>query len=83
MPKNVKGGLWDFLTSIVLQDIETNEGETLWCSPKNFKKSPCRKNPSEKRQRGDPSYVFQVLDVDIFVLDEVPAFRVLDVRSPS
>ena len=27
VPKNVKGGtLWDFLTSIVLQNIETNEG---------------------------------------------------------
>ena len=27
VPKNVKGGtLWDFLTSIVLQDVETNEG---------------------------------------------------------
>ena len=40
VPKNVKGGtLWDFLTSIVLQNIETNEGETLWWNPKNFKKS--------------------------------------------
>ena len=27
MPKNVKGGtFWDFLTSIVLQNIESNEG---------------------------------------------------------
>ena len=27
VPENVKGGtLWDFLTSIVLQNIETNEG---------------------------------------------------------
>ena len=27
VPKNVKGGtLWDFLTSIVLQNVETNEG---------------------------------------------------------
>ena len=26
VPKNVKGGtLWDFLTSVVLQNIETNE----------------------------------------------------------
>ena len=40
VPKNVKGGtLWDFLTSIVLQNIETNEGGTLWCNPKSFKKS--------------------------------------------
>ena len=35
VPKNVKGGaLWDFLTSIVLQNIETNEGGTLWWNPK-------------------------------------------------
>ena len=40
VPKYVKGGtLWDFLTSIVLQNVETNEGGTLWCNPKNFKKS--------------------------------------------
>ena len=27
VPKNVKGGiLWNFLTSMVLQNIETNEG---------------------------------------------------------
>ena len=42
VPKNVKGGtLCDFLTSIVLQNIETNENErgTLWCNPKSFKKS--------------------------------------------
>ena len=38
-PKNVKGGiLWDFLTSIVLQNIETNEGETLWWNPKASEK---------------------------------------------
>ena len=40
VPKNVKGGTHcDFLTSIVLQIIETNEGVTLWCNPKSFKKS--------------------------------------------
>ena len=40
MPKTVKGGtLCDFLTSIVLQNIETNEGAALWCNPKSFKKS--------------------------------------------
>ena len=32
--KSKKGTLWDFLTSIVLQNIETNEGETLWWNPK-------------------------------------------------
>ena len=40
VPKNVKGGtLCNFSTSIVLQNIETNEGVTLWCNPKSFKKS--------------------------------------------
>ena len=39
VPKNViEGTLWNFLTSIVLQNIETNEGETFWWYPKNFKK---------------------------------------------
>ena len=40
VPENVKGGtLWDFLTSIVLQNVETNKGGTLWCNPKRFLKS--------------------------------------------
>ena len=34
-----RGTLWDFLTSIVLQNTERNEGGTLWCNPKNCKKS--------------------------------------------
>ena len=33
-----RGTLCNFLTSIVLQNIETNEGGTLWCNPKSFKK---------------------------------------------
>ena len=37
VPKNLKGGtLCDCLTSIVLQNIETNEGGTLWCNPKSL-----------------------------------------------
>ena len=79
--KNVKGGiLWDFLTSIVLQNIETNEGETLWWNPKNFKKEShsAEKNSSEKPQGG--IYVFEVLNVDVFVLDEFPVFRACSVR---
>ena len=36
VPKIVKGGtLCDFLTSIVLQNIETNEGGTLWFQKKS------------------------------------------------
>ena len=38
VPKNVKGTLWDLLTSIVLQNIETNEDETLWWNPKTSQK---------------------------------------------
>ena len=39
VPKNVKSGtLCDYLTSIVLQNIETTEGGILWCNPKNFQK---------------------------------------------
>ena len=40
VPKNIKvGTLWDFLTSIVSQNIEANEGETLWWNPKIFLKN--------------------------------------------
>ena len=41
--KYKKGPFAIFLTSIVLQNIETNERGTLWCNPKSFKKSQCRK----------------------------------------
>ena len=46
-----RGALWDFLTSIVLQNIETNEGGTLWCNPKNFKS---RIVPKKVGLRWDP-----------------------------
>ena len=63
VPKNVKGGtLRDFLTSIVLQNIETNEGGTLWCNPKNFKN---RIVPKKSGAKGILS-VFEVLDVFCF-----------------
>ena len=76
VPKNVKGGtLWDFSTSIVLQNIETNEGETLQWNPKNFKKSRIVPKKTVKNTKGG-SYVFEVLDVDVIVLDEFLAFRV-------
>ena len=40
VPKNVKGGtLWDFFTSIVLQNVQTNEGDPLVQSKKFQKKS--------------------------------------------
>ena len=45
VPRNVKGegGFCNFSRTIVLQNIETNEGVTLWCNPKGFKKSHCAK----------------------------------------
>ena len=50
-------------------------GDPLVKSKKVQKKShSAKKNPSEKHQRG--SHVFEDLDVDFFVLDEVLAFRV-------
>ena len=40
VPKNVKGGtLWDFLPSIVLQNIKTNEGRPFGGFQKTSKKS--------------------------------------------
>ena len=71
VPKNVKGeSLWIFLTSIVLQSIETKEGETFWCNANISKKSHnAEKDPSEKQQKRDPQYVFHVLDVDVVGLD--------------
>ena len=75
-----RGTIWKFLTSIVLQNIETNEGETLWCNPKKFKKQShsAEENPSEKHRKVIFSMfsVFEVRDVDVFVLDKVLAFRV-------
>ena len=59
VPKNVKGGtFWDFLTSIVLRNVETNEGKTFWWNSKTFKKMShgAEKNLSEKHQRGDPMF---------------------------
>ena len=53
MPKNVKGGtFWDFLTSIVLQNIERNEGGPFGEIQKISKKS--RKVPKKSGAMGDP-----------------------------
>ena len=52
VPKNVKGWtLWDFLTSIVLQNIETNEGGP-FRAIQSFKKS--RIVPKKSRAMGGP-----------------------------
>ena len=53
MPKNVKGvTLWDFLTSIRLQNIGTNEGGPFGAIQKKFKKS--RIVPKKVGLRWDP-----------------------------
>ena len=39
VPQNVKGGPWDFLTSIVWQIIKTIEGGIPWCNSKVWEKS--------------------------------------------
>ena len=50
MPKIVKGTLWDFLTTILLQIIKKLKGDTLVQS-KNLQKSlSAEKNRSEKHQ---------------------------------
>ena len=52
-------------------------------SKKLFKKSnSAEKNPSEKHQKGE-SYVFEVVNVYVFVLDEILAFRVCSGRPYS
>ena len=77
VPKNVKGGtFWDFFTSIVLQNIETNEGRPFGGIQKTSIKS--RIVPKEIRVKNTKGgfFVLEVLDVDVFVLDEFLAFRV-------
>ena len=65
MPKNVKGGTFcDFLTSIVLQNIETNEGGPSDAIQKTSKKS--RKVP---KKSGAKVGFLDVCIVFLFVLD--------------
>ena len=44
--------LWDFLTSILLHNIETNERGTLWCNPIIFKKSHSAEVKNTKKPKG-------------------------------
>ena len=61
MPKNVKGGtLCDFLTSIVLQNIETNEGGPFGAIQKVSKSLIV---PKKSGAMGGILCVFEVLDV--------------------
>ena len=85
VPKNVKGEiLWDFLTSIVLQNIETNEGETLWWNPKNFKKSRIvPKKIRVKNTKGGPMFSRFWTSMFLFWTSFWRFEYVLDVRSSS
>ena len=69
VPQNVKGGtLWDFLTSIVLQNIETNQGGPFGAIQKKFKKSFImpKKNLGEKHL--DSQSVFSRLWTSVLFL---------------
>ena len=73
--------LWDFLTSIVLQNIETNEGETLWWNPKTFFKfHNAEKNLSEKHL--DSQSVFSRLWMSVLFLFVLAWFRGLVSLTP-
>ena len=77
--KNVKGedplGFFDI--HCVAKYRNKRRGDPLVESKKTPKKlHSAEKNPSEKHQRGGVSYVFEALDVDVSVLDEVLEFRV-------
>ena len=85
VPKIVKGGtICNFLTSIVLQNIETNQG-TLWCNPKSFKKS----HSAEKKwgyvgilsvfSRFRTSVLFFLFVLDALLRLELLRFEVVDV----
>ena len=50
-----RGTLWDFLTSIVLQNIKKVEGKTLWWNPKSFKKSRIVPKKIRVKKRGGDS----------------------------
>ena len=64
VPKNVKWGtLWDFLTSIVLQNIEIKEGGPFGAIQKNQKKSH---SAEKKWGQGRILSVFEVLGVFCF-----------------
>ena len=52
------------------------EGETFWWNPKSFKKKSHSAEKKSKWKTPKGYYVFEVLDVDVFVFDEVLAFRV-------
>ena len=73
VPKNVKGGnLWDFLTSIVLQNIfKKLKGRPFGGIQKASKKSHNAEKKIRVKKRGGGSYVIDVLYVDVFVVDEV------------
>ena len=71
--KNVN---WGFLTSFVTQNIEINEREDPLVQSKKVQKSRIMPTKIRVKNSKGGSYVFEVLDVDVFVLDEILLFRV-------
>ena len=76
VPKSVKGDPFGFFDIHYFAKYRNKRrGDPLVESKKKVKKShSAEKNPSEKHQ--GRSYVFEVLAVDVLVLDEFLAFRV-------
>ena len=69
-----RGTLWDFLTSIVLQSVETNEVETIGGIQKPSKKIALRrKNLSEKHLVSQS--VFSMLWTSVLFLFVLARFR--------
>ena len=78
VPKIVKGGtLWGFFDiHCAAKYFKKIEGEALWWNPKSLKKSRIVPKKIRVKNTKGGSYVIEVLDVDVFVLDEVLAGRV-------
>ena len=85
MSKNVIGGtLWDFLTSIVLQSLKKLKGDPLVESKKLKKSRIVLKKIRVKNTKGAGILCYRgfgLLDVSVFVLDEVSGVSSLFWRS--
>ena len=74
-----RGTLRYFLTSIVLQNIETNEGGTLWCNPKNLKKVLKKSGAKVFFSRLSTSVLFFLFVLDALLRLELLRFEVVEV----
>ena len=77
LPKNVKGDALGFFDiHCVAKYRNQRRGDPLVESKRNFKKSYIVPKKIRVKNTEGGSYVFEVLNVYVFVLDEVLAFRV-------